>query len=157
MVALSLHNITLVGCHSYFFYLASIFCQLLLGLAAAWQSSSDCGRQHWYIQCLFGHSIGFHSIQFHSILHTTSEILQTVFCFHLHLGSPLLHFFDHHFCLDRISHLGSISLGCSRLRNCFNHWPSAAAEDFVYGVLLSCNLLNWTNYSCVSANLVFLS
>ena len=109
MVASSLHDVTLVGRHSLHFFPwgggggGSFFCCLFCW---DWQLSgwsfSCCGRQRWYIQCLLGHSTSFHSI-----LHSASEILLTAFCLYLHLGFPLLRFFDHHFCWDRSSRPGS--------------------------------------------------
>ena len=47
-------------------------------------------------------------------------------------------------------------VGCIRPRSCVNLWPGAAAEDFINGVLLSCDFL--TKFIIfVSAKLVFLS
>ena len=87
------------------------------------------------------HSIRLHSTSFRSVLHSAYEILQTAFCSHLHLGSPLLRFFDHYLCWDRSSPSGSGSER-SCLRSCLNLWPGAAAEDFMDGVPLSRNLFN---------------
>ena len=46
------------------------------------------------------HSIRLHSTSFRSVLHSAYEILQTAFCSHLHLGSPLLRFSSRRFCRD---------------------------------------------------------
>ena len=52
-------------------------------------------------------SPAFHSVPLRSVLHFTSEILQTAFCLRLHLGSALLRFCDRRFCWDRSSRPGS--------------------------------------------------
>ena len=83
VVASSLHDITLVGCHSYFLFLGHSFCWLfvLFGLAAERQGFSGFGRQHWHIHCPLGH------IHFRS----TVNVSNSLNCFfpHINIGCLL--------------------------------------------------------------------
>ena len=55
VVTSSLHDVTLVGRHSYFIILShSLLTVVSLWLAAERQGFSGCDRQYWYIQCPLG-------------------------------------------------------------------------------------------------------
>ena len=138
----SLLDVTLAECHPYILWLRHSVVDCFVG---AGRSFSCCGRQHCY------HSVpdGAYRSPFRSVLHSTFEILQTAFCFQLHL-----HFFNSHFCWDRSSCLDLV-VGCSWPWSWFNLWPGAAAEDFRDAVLLSYDFLT-ESIIPVSLPLVFL-